>query len=168
MARIKSGKGTIIWDGDENTRHTQELDDYKGVVSLVFSYKDDTEEDDLQGFFEGLVESSTYNVILHCESMGDNPVKALKQAFREKKEKAKKNGKSTSVKFTTFIFSIDELTDGAHLTVTNGERDYATLNVSYLGIKTVDDEASAKSEVLAGLKKRIASKDYKYGSKDDH
>lgn len=167
MGRIKKGKGNIIWDGDENTRHTQELDDYKGVVSLVFSYKDETADDDLQGFFEGLAEASTYNVILHCESMGDSPVKALKQVFRDKKEKAKKAGKSTSVKFTTFIFSIDELTDGAHSTVTNGERDYATLNVSYIGTKDADFEASAKAEVLAGLNKRIASKDYKYGSKDD-
>lgn len=108
--------------------------------------------------------------------------KAVKSRFdalakAEKEEIAEAYGKEESEltkeeinayrfpKFTVYVATISELTDGEHTHVNNGERNYPTLSTTYLNEH--NDKNEAFSVLKAELDRRISQGDYEFGKVDE-
>lgn len=108
--------------------------------------------------------------------------KAIKSRFdalakADKEEIAKAYGKDESEltkdeinsyrypKFTVYVATISELTNGEHTHVNNGERNYPTLSTTYLNEHNDKEEAFAV--LKAELDRRISQGDYEYGKVDE-
>lgn len=68
-------------------------------------------------------------------------------------------------KFTVYVATISELTNGEHTHVNNGERNYPTLSTTYLNEH--DDKEEAFAVLKAELDRRISQGDYEFGKVDE-
>lgn len=140
-------------------------------VSLRVTYavpdSDDDKEDDVLSLSEfadsGCVVGKTYSCVLnfdgvlkggkHTEKEQDKALEGLSKKFLGKK-----------ARFSTFEYTISELTDGKEKSITDGEHTYSSLANTYLG--KVDDEAAE----LRKLKTRLADMiddDFDYSTADE-
>lgn len=123
------------------------------VTYAVSDSSDNKEDDDVLSLSEfsdsGCVVGKTYSCILnfdrvlegdkHTKKEQDKALEGLSKKFVGKK-----------ARFSTFDYTISELTDGKEKSITDGERTYSSLANTYLG--NVDDEDAE----LRKLKVRLA------------
>lgn len=126
-------------------------------VSLRITYSvadsDDNKDDDVLSLSEfadsGCVVGKTYSCILNFDRVLEGVKHTQKEQDKALEELSKKFvGKKA--RFSTFDYTISELTDGKEKSITDGERTYSSLANTYLG--NVDDEAAE----LRKLKTRLA------------
>lgn len=137
------------------------------VTYAVFDSFDNKEDDDVISLSEfadsGCVVGKTYSCILnfdrvleggkHTEREQDKALEELSKKFVGKK-----------ARFSTFDYTISELTDGKERSITDGEHTYSSLANTYLG--AVDDEATE----LRKLKTRLAdmiNDNFEYSTADE-
>lgn len=139
-------------------------------VALRITYSvadsDDDKDNDVISLSEfadsGCVVGKTYSCILNFDSVlegGKHTDREQDRAVGELWEKFV--GKKA--RFSTFDYTISELTDGKEKSITDGEHTYTSLANTYLG--NVDDEAA----VLRKLKTRLADMidgDFNYSTDD--
>lgn len=68
-------------------------------------------------------------------------------------------------KFTVYVATISELTDGEHTHINNGERNYSTLSTTYLNEH--NDKNEAFDVLKAELERKIENADYGFGKMDE-
>lgn len=141
-------------------------------VSLRITYavtdssdnKDDKDFVSLSEFADaGAVVGKSYSCILnfdrvleggkHTEKEQDKAVEELSKKFVGKK-----------ARFSTFDYTISELTDGKEKSITDGERIYSSLANTYLG--NVDDESAEFKKLKARLSDMIDD-NFEYSENDD-
>lgn len=124
------------------------------VTYAVSDSSDNKEDDDdvlsLSEFADsGCVVGKTYSCILNFDRVLEGGKHTEKEQDKALGELSKKFvGKKA--RFSTFDYTISELTDGKEKSITDGEHTYSSLANTYLG--NVDDEA----EELRKLKIRLA------------
>lgn len=126
-------------------------------VSLRITYSvadsDDNKDNDVLSLSEfadsGCVVGKTYSCILNFDRVLEGGKHTEKEQDKALEELSKKFvGKKA--RFSTFDYTISELTDGEEKSITDGEHIYSSLANTYLG--KVDDEAAE----LRKLKTRLA------------
>lgn len=90
----------------------------------------------------------------HNESAQEKALKTIKDKFEGKK-----------ARFSTFDYTISELTEGKEKVVNNGKRDYSSLSNSYLG--NVEDEENELNKLKTRLNQYIENDDFSFGSVSD-
>ena len=122
-------------------------------ITYFVADPDDNNDDDILSLSEfedsGCLVGKTYSCILnfdrvlaggkHTEKEQDKALEELSKKFVGKK-----------ARFSTFDYTISELTDGKEKSITDGEHTYSSLANTYLG--SVDDEAAE----FRKLKTRLA------------
>lgn len=126
-------------------------------VSLRITYSvvdsDDNKDNDVISLSEfansGCVVGKTYSCILNFDRVLEGGKHTEKEQDKALEELSKKFvGKKA--RFSTFDYTISELTDGKEKSITDGEHTYSSLANTYLG--NVDDESAE----LRKLKTRLA------------
>lgn len=126
-------------------------------VSLRITYSvvdsDDNKDNDVLSLSEfadsGCVVGKTYSCILNFDRVLEGGKHTEKEQDKALEELSKKFvGKKA--RFSTFDYTISELTDGKEKSITDGEHTYSSLANTYLG--NVDDEAAE----FRKLKTRLA------------
>jgi hypothetical protein len=143
---------------------------FRVALRITYSVSDSSDNEDDKDFlslsaFEdsGCVVGKTYSCILNFDRVLDgnkHTVKVQDEALKELS--AKFAGKKA--RFSTFDYTISELTDGKEKSITDGEQTYSSLANTYLG--NVNDEAAE----IKKLKTRLAAMtedDFKFSSDDD-
>lgn len=136
------------------------------ITYAVEDSSDNKEDEDflsLAAFADaGAVVDKSYSCILNFDRVlegGKHTEKAQDEALKDLS--AKFVGKKA--RFSTFDYTISELTDGNEKSITNGEQTYSSLANTYLG--NVDDEQAEVKKLKARLADMIDD-DFEY-SKDD-
>lgn len=111
----------------------------------------------------GAAVSKTYTCLINFDSL-------LTESYSEKAQtkaletlKGKFEGKKA--RFSTYDYTITELTKGKNKVVNNGQRDYSSLANTYLG--NVDDEENEFNKLVSRLTSMTEDGDFEFGSKDD-
>lgn len=128
---------------------------------------EDDDDDDVLTLYEfvdsGCVVGKTYSCILNFDRVLEGSKHTEKEQDKALEELSKKFvGKKA--RFSTFDYTISELTDGKEKSITDGEHTYSSLANTYLG--NVDDEAAE----LRKLKTRLADMiddNFDYSSADE-
>ena len=139
-------------------------------VQLRIAYAADNSKDDndddllsLADFEEaGASVGKTYTCLINFDSLLTNKhtEKAQEDALKELVEKFK--GKKA--RFSTFDFTISELTDGREKTINDGTHTYSSLANTYLG--NIDDEESEFNKLKNRMNDMIDG-DFDFGQADD-
>lgn len=140
-------------------------------VALRITYSvaetEDNKDDDIISLSEfadsGCVVGKSYSCILNFDRVLDGNKHTEREQNKALEELSKKFvGKKA--RFSTFDFTISELTDGKEKSITDGEHTYSSLANTYLG--NVDDEAAE----IKKLKTRLADMiddNFDFSSDDD-
>lgn len=123
------------------------------VTYAVSDSSDNEEDDDVLSLYEftdsGCVVGKTYSCVLNFDRVLDGGKHTEKEQDKALEELSKKFvGKKA--RFSTFDYTISELTDGKEKSITDGDHTYSSLANTYLG--SVDDEATE----LRKLRTRLA------------
>ena len=139
-------------------------------VQLRIAYAADNSKDDndddllsLADFEEaGASVGKTYTCLINFDSLLTNKhtEKAQEDALKELVEKFK--GKKA--RFSTFDFTISELTDGKEKAINDGTHTYSSLANTYLG--NIDDEESEFNKLKNRMNDMIDG-DFDFGQADD-
>lgn len=127
---------------------------FRVALRITYSVADeDNNDSDILSLSEfadsGCVVGKTYSCILNFDRVLDGGKHTEKEQDKALEELSKKFvGKKA--RFSTFDYTISELTDGKEKSITDGEHTYSSLANTYLG--SVDDEAAE----LRKLKTRLA------------
>lgn len=146
----------------------EENETFRVSLRITYSVADpnDNKDDDILSLSEfadsGCVVGKTYSCILNF----DRVLEGSKHSQREQ-EKALddliKKFVGKKARFSTFDYTISELTDGENKSITDGEHTYSSLANTYLG--NVDDEDAEVRKLKARLDHMIED-DFDY-SEDD-
>ena len=140
-------------------------------VALRITYSvaetEDNKDDDIISLSEfadsGCVVGKSYSCILNFDRVLDGNKHSEREQNKALEELSKKFvGKKA--RFSTFDYTISELTDGKEKSITDGERTYSSLANTYLG--NVDDEAAEIKKLKARLADMIDD-NFDYSSDDD-
>lgn len=127
---------------------------FRVALRITYSVADeDNNDSDILSLSEfadsGCVVGKTYSCILNFDRVLEGGKHTEKEQDKALEELSKKFvGKKA--RFSTFDYTISELTDGKEKSITDGEHTYSSLANTYLG--SVDDEAAE----LRKLKTRLA------------
>ena len=155
---VELSEQLVTWNEDNNAFR----------VRLRFAYsvsKPDDEDDEnvlsLANFEEaGASVGKTYTCLInfdslltdkHNESAQEKALKTIKDKFEGKK-----------ARFSTFDYTISELTGGKEKVVNNEKRDYSSLSNSYLG--KVEDEESELNKLKNRLNQYLEDGEFSFGS----
>lgn len=150
----------IEWNTENETFRVQ--------LRIAYSVAESDEKSDdvlsLNDFEKaGASVNKTYTCLINFDSL-------LSESHTEKAQtkavgdlKSKFVGKKSY--FSTYDYTISELTEGAHKVINNGNRDYSSLANTYLG--SVDDEDSEFKKLSSRLNSMVEDGDFEWGSKDD-
>ena len=133
----------------------EENETFRVALRITYSVSDSSDNEDDKDFLSlsafadsGCVVGKTYSCILnfdraldgnkHTEKVQDEALKELSAKFVGKK-----------ARFSTFDYTISELTDGKNKSITDGEHTYSSLANTYLG--NVDDEDGEVRKLKARL-----------------
>ena len=135
------------------------------IVYAADNSKDDNDDDllSLADFEEaGASVGKTYTCLINFDSLLTNKhtEKAQDDALKELVEKFK--GKKA--RFSTFDFTISELTDGKEKAINDGTHTYSSLANTYLG--NIDDEESEFNKLKNRMNDMIDG-DFDFGQADD-
>lgn len=124
------------------------------ITYAISGSSDNKEDNDVLSLSEfedsGCVVGKTYSCILNFDRVLEGGKHTEKEQGKALEELSKKFvGKKA--RFSTFDYTISELTDGKEKSITDGEHTYSSLANTYLG--NVDDEAAE----LRKLKTRLAN-----------
>lgn len=145
-----------------------ENESFRVQLRIAYSAPKSEEDDDdllsLSDFEEaGASVGKTYTCLINFDSL-------LSESYNEKAQtkaletlKGKFEGKKA--RFSTYDYTITELTNGKSKVVNNGQRDYSSLANTYLG--NVDNEEAEFNKLVARLTSMVEEGDFEYGSKDD-
>lgn len=141
-------------------------------VQLKIAYAADNskdEEDDdnllsLAAFEEaGAAISKTYSCLINFDSLLTD--KHTEREQDKALEKLVDKFKGKKARFSTFDFTISELTDGKEKSINDGTHTYSSLANSYLG--NVEDEESEFNKLKARMLDMLDN-DYEYGQADEN
>lgn len=135
-------------------------------VTYAVSDSSDDKEDDVLSLSEfadsGCVVGKTYSCILNFDRVLEGGKHTEKEQNKALEELSKKFvGKKA--RFSTFDYTISELTDGKEKSITDGEHTYSSLANTYLG--NVDDEAAELRKLKTRLSDMIDD-DFDYSTAD--
>lgn len=127
---------------------------FRVALRITYSVNDvDSDDDDVLSLSEfegsGCVVGKTYSCVLNFDRALEGGKHTEKEQNKGLEELSKKFA-GKKARFSTFDYTIGELTDGKERSITDGEHTYSSLANTYLG--KVEDEA----EELRKLKKRLA------------
>lgn len=139
-------------------------------VSLRVTYAvpdSSNKEDDVLSLSEfadsGCVVGKTYSCVLNFDRVLEGGKHTEKEQDKALEELSKKFvGKKA--RFSTFDYTISELTEGKEKSITDGEHTYSSLANTYLG--SVDDEAAELRKLKARLADMIDD-NFDYSTKDE-
>ena len=148
----------------------EENETFRVALRITYSVSDSSDNEDDKDFLSlsafadsGCVVGKAYSCILnfdrvldgnkHTEKVQDEALKELSAKFVGKK-----------ARFSTFDYTISELTDGKEKSITDGERTYSSLANTYLG--NVDDEAAEIKKLKTRLTDMIDD-NFDFSSDDD-
>ena len=121
-------------------------------VTYSVADSDDNKDDDILSLSEfadsGCVVGKSYSCILNF----DRVLEGAKHTEREQQkalEELSKKFVGKKARFSTFDYTISELTDGKNKSITDGEHTYSSLANTYLG--NVDDEDAEVRKLKARL-----------------
>lgn len=127
------------------------------TVNFVYQAQQNENDDSIDGLLANCSNDNRGNVIIDIEQFdGKN--------FDEKLNFVKNAMVDKFAHFTTLICNIDELLDDGTTTVNNGERDYSSLKIHFIG--NADIEESKKS-LLKRLNNQLADGTLMIGSVND-
>lgn len=135
----------------------EDSETFRVALRVTYAVSDSSnnkeEEEDVLSLSEfadsGCVVGKTYSCILNFDRVLEGGKHTEKEQDKALEELSKKFvGKKA--RFSTFDYTISELTDGKEKSITDGEHTYSSLANTYLG--NVDDEAAE----LRKLKTRLA------------
>lgn len=147
---------------EENTAFRVQL----CIAYAAESSKDDEDDENLLSLsdFEeaGASVGKTYTCLINFDSLlsESHSDKAQDKALAKLVEKFK--GKKA--RFSTFDYTISELTDGEEKAINDGEHTYSSLANTYLG--NVDDEESEFNKLKNRMKDMVDG-DFDFGTADD-
>lgn len=137
------------------------------VTYAVSDSSDNKEDEDFLSLVDfadaGAVVGKSYSCILNFDRVlegGKHTEKAQDEALKELS--AKFVGKKA--RFSTFDYTISELTDGSEKSITDGEHTYSSLANTYLG--NVDDEQAEVKKLKARLADMIDD-NFEYSKDED-
>lgn len=121
-------------------------------ITYSVANSDDNNDNDVLSLSEfedsGCVVDKTYSCILNFDRVLEGVKHTEKEQDKALEELSKKFvGKKA--RFSTFDYTISELTDGKEKSITDGEHTYSSLANTYLG--NVDDEAAELRKLKARL-----------------
>ena len=128
---------------------------FRVALRITYSAVDSDDDDDndvisLADFADsGCVVGKTYSCVLNFDRVLEGGKHTEKEQDKALEELSKKFA-GKKARFSTFDYTISELTDGKEKSITDGEHTYSSLANTYLG--NVDDEAAE----LRKLKTRLA------------
>lgn len=135
------------------------------AVSDSSDNKDDEDFLSLSAFADaGAVVGKSYSCILNFDRLlegGKHTEKAQDEALKELSTKFV--GKKA--RFSTFDYTISELTGGKEKSITDGEHTYSSLANTYLG--SVDDEDNEFKKLKARLEGMVDDDDFEYTKDND-
>lgn len=111
----------------------------------------------------GAAVSKTYTCLINFDSLLTDSYNDKAQTKALDTLKGKFEGKKA--RFSTYDYTISELTNGANKVINNGDRDYSSLANTYLG--NVDDEEGEYKKLVARVNTMVEEGDFEFGSKDD-
>lgn len=136
-------------------------------VTYSVADSDDNKDDDVLSLSEfadsGCVVGKSYSCILNF----DRVLEGSKHTEREQQkalEELSKKFVGKEARFSTFDYTISELTDGEEKSITDGEHTYSSLANTYLG--NVDDEAAEIKKLKTRLADMIED-NFDFSSDDD-
>lgn len=140
-------------------------------VQLRIAYsapKGDNENDEdllsLSDFEEaGASVSKTYTCLINFDSLLSDSYTEKAQTKALESLKGKFVGKKA--RFSTYDYTIAELTNGENRVINNEIRDYSSLANTYLG--NMDDEENEFNKLVSRLNSMVNDGDFSFGSKDD-
>lgn len=138
------------------------------VTYAVSDSSDNNDDDDVISLSEfadsGCVVGKTYSCILNFDRVLKGGTKHTEKEQDKALEELSKKFVGKKARFSTFDYTISELTDGKEKSITDGDHTYSSLANTYLG--NVDDEAAE----LKKLKTRLADMiddDFDYSTADE-
>lgn len=147
----------------------EDNDTFRVALRITYAVSDSSDNKEDKDFLSlaafadaGAVVGKSYSCILNFDRLlegGKHTEKAQDDALKELSEKFV--GKKA--RFSTFDYTISELTDGNEKSITDGEHTYSSLANTYLG--NVDDEQAEVKKLKVRLADMIDN-DFEY-SKDD-
>ena len=149
------------WNAENETFRVQ--------LRIAYSAPKSSDEEDenilsLSDFEEaGAAVGKTYTCLINFDSLLSDSYSEKAQTKALETLKGKFEGKKA--RFSTYDYTITELTNGKNKVVNNGQRDYSSLANTYLG--NVDDEEAEFKKLAARLTSMVEEGDFDYGSKDD-
>lgn len=140
-------------------------------VALRITYSvaetEDNKDDDIISLSEfedsGCVVGKSYSCILNFDRVLDGN-KHTEREQNKALEELNKKFVGKKARFSTFDYTISELTDGKEKSITDGEHAYSSLANTYLG--NVDDEAAEIKKLKARLADMIDDS-FDFSSDDD-
>lgn len=143
---------------------------FRIALRITYAVEDSSDNNEDKDFLSlavfadaGAVVGKSYSCILNFDRMlegGKHTEKAQDEAIKELSEKFV--GKKA--RFSTFDYTISELTDGKEKAITDGEHTYSSLANTYLG--SVDDEDGEVRKLKARLADMLDDA-FDYSSDDD-
>lgn len=152
-------------------KFNEENDTFRIALRITYSVDDATDNKDdkdllsLAAFADaGAVVGKSYSCILNFDRVlegGKHTEKAQDEALKELVTKFV--GKKA--RFSTFDYTISELTGGKEKSITDGDKTYSSLANTYLG--SVDDEDAEFKKLKARLEGMIEDDNFDYTKDDD-
>lgn len=137
------------------------------ITYAVSDSSDNKEDDDVISLSEfensGCVVGKSYSCILNFDRVLEGGKHTEKEQNKALEELCKKFA-GKKARFSTFDYTISELTDGKEKSITDGEHTYSSLANTYLG--NVDDEAAEVKKLKARLSDMIDD-NFDYSTDDE-